>query len=674
MPQYSNSSYGSYSVTVPAGATNVEFFLAGAGGGDSNRTPPGTSWNNTGGWGRVGKFTLGTVAYDYTISFNLGQKGGSGSGSVGPGNPGGGGASSFASGGSGTSAGGGGGGASSASINGVYIAVAGAGAGAAKDGNPMGKYAGLGWGGGGQSGGISPRSGQSASAGNTGGGGGGCAIGVGTTNGNNYAGEDGNYPTGGGFQGYGGNSGWMTNFTSHNLNWTGYSGSNYNDGYYQLTFDLPAPTIDANVNPLQIVLGDSININWSLGGGTVNQVYLTSNDGVNMSFSPTTTYTMLTPTIGETHGDGSHHTSYTMTATGPGGSSVISFGITLYVPPIVNIIASSAVATPGDQITISWSTQDNSSANQAVLETIDVPTGNVIGYESVATTGTKTVTILGSYAPTIRYKISVSRSGPPPPSSVTSRLTDEDTVDVTVYEPPTVNLTATPQSIPIGSSFVLSWNTGGDADSVDIDQGVGTDLPVTGNVTLSPTQTTTYTAQVTGPGGANSDAIVVQVYPAPSLTCSGPPTVDFGVSSIPVQVTGTNSVSGIVVTPEYDGVAQTPISIPLSTGTTVQIYPYSYIPDWSTEPGQIRLNFVLYGHGSLEATSTVLVNILYDRLPDLITIPPSGPGLPDVDYTSPLVPISVDDINVPVEIMSSHPIQVEIDSDGTWQDVREIPE
>ena len=421
MPQYSNSSAGNYSVTVPANATNVKFFLAGAGGGNSVRTPPGTSWNNTGGWGRVGEFTLSSVGYQYTIYFNLGQKGGDGSGSVGPGNPGSGG-SGWVGGGSGTSAGGGGGGASSASIDFVTIAVAGGGAGAAKEGNVIGKYAGLGWGGGGQSGPITPRSGQSASAGNTGGGGGGCAIGVGTTNGNNYAGEDGNYPTGGGFQGYGGNSGWNTGLTTPNFNWTGYSASNYNDGYYQLTFDLPAPTIDANVNPIEIVLGDSININWTAGGGQVDQFYLTSNDGVNMSFTPTTTYTMLTPTIGETHGDGSHHTSYTLTASGPGGNASISFGIILYVPPIVDIISSNATAVPGDQLTLSWSTQDNSSANQAVLETIDVPTGNVIGYESVSTTGSKTVTILGSYAPTIRYKISVSRSGPPPPSSVTTRL------------------------------------------------------------------------------------------------------------------------------------------------------------------------------------------------------------------------------------------------------------
>ena len=58
MPQYSNSSAGNYSVTVPANATNVKFFLAGAGGGNSVRTPPGTSWNNTGGWGRVGEFTF----------------------------------------------------------------------------------------------------------------------------------------------------------------------------------------------------------------------------------------------------------------------------------------------------------------------------------------------------------------------------------------------------------------------------------------------------------------------------------------------------------------------------------------------------------------------------------------------------------------------------------------
>ena len=32
----------------------------------------------------------------------------------------------------------------------------------------------------------------------------------------------------------------------------------------------------------------------------------------------------------------------------------------------------------------------------------------------------------------------------------------------------------------------------------------------------------------------------------------------------------------------------------------------------------------------------------------------------------------VDDIDIPVEVKASSPIQIEIDADGTWRDIRSI--
>ena len=60
-----------------------------------------------------------------------------------------------------------------------------------------------------------------------------------------------------------------------------------------------------------------------------------------------------------------------------------------------------------------------------------------------------------------------------------------------------------------------------------------------------------------------------------------------------------------------------------------------------------------------------------DKTPDAIILPPS-PAAPDEEVTSPPVPASVTDIDVPVEVKSDQPIKVEIDGSNNWNNVREI--
>ena len=59
-----------------------------------------------------------------------------------------------------------------------------------------------------------------------------------------------------------------------------------------------------------------------------------------------------------------------------------------------------------------------------------------------------------------------------------------------------------------------------------------------------------------------------------------------------------------------------------------------------------------------------------DKTPDPINIP-SNTGDPDEEFISPLIPVEVDDIDVPVEIQANLPIKVEIDASGTWHNVRQ---
>ncbi|MFY9462425.1 MAG: hypothetical protein WAP51_04470 [Candidatus Sungiibacteriota bacterium] len=69
--------------------------------------------------------------------------------------------------------------------------------------------------------------------------------------------------------------------------------------------------------------------------------------------------------------------------------------------------------------------------------------------------------------------------------------------------------TASPSSINIGQSSVLSW-TSSNATSCSIDQGIGA-VPTSGSVTVSPTTNTTYTLICSGPGGTATARVTVLV-------------------------------------------------------------------------------------------------------------------------------------------------------------------
>lgn len=66
---------------------------------------------------------------------------------------------------------------------------------------------------------------------------------------------------------------------------------------------------------------------------------------------------------------------------------------------------------------------------------------------------------------------------------------------------PQIELEASPTTLRRGEHSTLSW-TSSNADSVVIDSGVG-NVPATGSISVSPLESTTYTAVASGPGGDN---------------------------------------------------------------------------------------------------------------------------------------------------------------------------
>lgn len=87
---------------------------------------------------------------------------------------------------------------------------------------------------------------------------------------------------------------------------------------------------------------------------------------------------------------------------------------------------------------------------------------------------------------------------PPAPSEPSSTAPSMDA------PAPTVELQVSPSSIQRGDEATLTWNSS-DAQSVRIDSGVG-NVTETGSLTVTPRESTTYTAIATGAGGDEARA------------------------------------------------------------------------------------------------------------------------------------------------------------------------
>ena len=419
----SRNSPGQVTWFVPAGATNVTFTIAAGSGGGSKSPSNGSLWNHSrGGFGRAGNFTIAPRSGSYNLTFYIGGQGGNG---VGPQNPGGGGGSSpLAGGGSGYRSGGGGGGATAVydSWAGRYTAWVGGGGGAGRFGQNTGisgyYTAGRGIGGGGTSSSPSWRTGQSAPAGHRGGGGGGSTSGG--------AGSLGGAQTSNGYGGIGGNSGWYNN---GDIGWITNSGyGNFGNGYAVLSYVQPPPSIDTfTANPTTLILGNTFQLNWSVSGN-VTSVNITDVGNVNASGSAT-----ILP-----GGD----ITYTITASGPGGTTAKSVAIDVHIPPQINFSVDKPQLVGGDSATLTWSVTgdaDTMSINPGIGST------NLSGTQVIQPSQDTTYTAVAS--------------------GLGGSATAQVTVEV-VY-PPEVSLTG-PISTDYGDDIILTYNADNAVTSLQV--------------------------------------------------------------------------------------------------------------------------------------------------------------------------------------------------------------
>jgi len=366
------------------------------------------------------------------------------------------------------------------------------------------------------------------------------------------------------------------------------------------------------------------------------------------------------PSGGGGGGGSFYRTGYTTYVSGNGSNyanGYVSITYDLATPEITSFAASDSAIILGENVTFSWTTTYQQFINSIRLES---PDGSIYNLSSTTTQLTVQPQQTGNWTLTLYF----------------SGGTDTATFSHTVYIPPEITLTLDDDAIPRGSGTVLRWSTTGDATTMNITPGIGsTNLTSFSNV--SPTVTTTYTAVAEGLGGQDTEEITLTVWQPPEVSISGPLTVNYADSFITLSHSEVNSDVSYqleVIATDLDGVV-TNETFDLDRSTST----YAYAPTWTNRgPSNFNFNLKGVGLGNLQDTDSISIYPYIDQMPDAVDIPESEDTFkneepivtPDVEITT--EQIVIDNIDIPVEIRADYPIQVEIDNDGNFVDVRQL--
>jgi hypothetical protein len=320
--------------------------------------------------------------------------------------------------------------------------------------------------------------------------------------------------------------------------------------------------------------------------------------------------------------------------------------------PTVTFTISPGSIIRGETATLSWTV-----TGQLISLSINQGIGNV------ATTGTRSV----SPQNTTTYTITAVGEGGTVSRSVT----------LTVYIPPQTLLTLDNATIIRGQCTFLRWTTTGDAGSATITPGIGP-VNINGNRQICPTETTTYTINVSGLGGTASDSITLTVYQPPTVDLSGPASLNYEQQGV-LTYQATDADISLEIFPSYS-YKNTNVSgdiIVLSTGQFSSGTINTQIPYNDFGPFSVTYLIRAIGNGGQE-TKSVIIPINVDETPSNFLVPESEDLLknqnpiytPDSTVTS--YEILIEDIDIPVEVKADRPILVDVNDQEIWTPIRQI--
>lgn len=265
---------------------------------------------------------------------------------------------------------------------------------------------------------------------------------------------------------------------------------------------------------------------------------------------------------------------------------------------------------------------------------------------------------------------------------------------ITVYIPPVITVTTNKTSLIVGQCATITWSTTGDGDTIYWTEGGIANGNLNSSEIVCPTDTTTYSAYVTGLGGTSpTSSVEIIVYQIPTINNFDVPlTINYGDPELLIEYsatyanieikfdiiavwtdgpnTGSTLVETINVTPSGSSVKNGPLSLVNGTAT--------FIPTWDEfGPRRYEIAMTATGDGGT-VTDSGVTTVIIDEQPNNLDVPTSqdlikdqAPVIaPETEILSEL--LLIDDIDINIEIKSNYPIQVDINDSNDWQSVREI--
>ncbi len=198
--------------------------------------------------------------------------------------------------------------------------------------------------------------------------------------------------------------------------------------------------------------------------------------------------------------------------------------------PTLSLSASPTSVSSGNASTLSWSSSNSTTCTAS---------GGWTG--SKGTSGTLSVT------PTVNTTYTLTCTGSGGSISQSATVTVTTVVTPPVYPVPTVTFLATPTTVPSGGTTILSWSSTG-ATFCTATGGWSGSKAISGTLSLTLFQTTTYTLSCTGPGGSASQSTTVSVTPVvtnpvPTLSFTANPTSVSSGQAVILTWVGTNTTS-----------------------------------------------------------------------------------------------------------------------------------
>jgi hypothetical protein len=214
--------------------------------------------------------------------------------------------------------------------------------------------------------------------------------------------------------------------------------------------------------------------------------------------------------------------TYSLTCTGPGGTSPQATATVTVIPvPTATLAATPVAVAVGGSSTLTWNSANADSCTAS---------GGWSG--ALATSGTQNT---GPITATTNFSIVCTGGGGASAAS---------TATVTLIPPPIAMLSAAPTSIVSGGAAVITWSSV-NATSCAASRGWSGTLATSGSRSTGPlTVTTVYALTCAGPGGISAPlAVTVNILPQPTVTLTAAPAAVAAGASSTLTWTSSNATS-----------------------------------------------------------------------------------------------------------------------------------